>query len=212
MRLRLTVFVAMAALVAGETAVQAVSKKTTPTRESAILYEEVPDIPTGRRLAGTVIWRTEAVRPGPRQAPELAIRAEIEIPERALAMTWKLRRNIDKSMLSSHVIEIRFKACKTFPLDSVLNVPGILMKETERARGAPLGGLARKVSTGSFQIGLSDVDADKERNLQMLRERAWFDIPVVYSSGRRAILAIEKGTTGVAAFDKAFAAWGKLKP
>ena len=37
-------------------------------------------------------------------------------------------------------------------------------------------------------IGLSNMDADKDRNLQLLKERAWFDIPVVYSnlSGKRA--------------------------
>ena len=42
-------------------------------------------------------------------------------------------------------------------------------------------------------IGLSNLDADKERNLRLLNERGWFDIPVVYSNNRRAVLAMEKG-------------------
>jgi hypothetical protein len=53
-------------------------------------------------------------------------------------------------------------------------------------------------------IGLSNLDADKERNLQLLKECGWFDIPVVYNNNRRAILAMEKGTR---VFADAFKAW-----
>ncbi len=44
------------------------------------------------------------------------------------------------------------------------------------------------------------------RNLEMLKERPWFGIPIVYNNGRRAILAIEKGAPGERAFQEAFAA------
>jgi hypothetical protein len=33
-----------------------------------------------------------------------------------------------------------------------------------------------------------------------LKERDWFDIPVVYNNNRRAILAMEKGATGERVF------------
>jgi hypothetical protein len=69
--------------------------------------------------------------------------------------------------------------------------------------------MAVKVTNGYFLIGLSAVDADKERNIQLLKERAWFDIMLVYNNNRRAILAIEKGNPGEQAFKQAFAAWGK---
>ena len=36
---------------------------------------------------------------------------------------------------------------------------------TESTRGVPLAGLAVKVTTGFYMIGLSNLDADKERNL-----------------------------------------------
>jgi hypothetical protein len=48
-----------------------------------------------------------------------------------------------------------------------------------------------------------------QRNIQLLKERPWFDIPLVYTSGGRAILAIEKGPPGERAFAEAFAAWEK---
>ena len=83
------------------------------------------------------------------------------------------------------------------------------MKQTEQSRGVPLAGLAVKVTNGYFLIGLSSADADRERNVQLLKERPWFDIPVVYTNNRRAILALEKGTPGERAFADAFKAWGQ---
>ena len=66
-----------------------------------------------------------------------------------------------------------------------------------------------KVTNGFFLIGLSAVEADQQRNIQLLKERPWFDIPIVYTNGGRAILALEKGTPGERAFADAFAAWEK---
>ena len=86
-------------------------------------------------------------------------------------------------------------------------VPGILMKQAEQTRGVPLAGLAVKVTPAFYLIGLSNMDADKDRNLAMLKERSWFDIPVVYNNNWRAILAMEKGSPGERAFADAFKAW-----
>ena len=55
----------------------------------------------------------------------------------------------------------------------------------------------------------SAVEADVQRNIQLLKERGWFDIPVVYNNNRRAIIAVEKGTPGERVFDDAFRAWGQ---
>jgi len=45
--------------------------------------------------------------------------------------------------------------------------------------------------------------------LQLLKERSWFDVPLVYVNQRRAIIAIEKGSPGERAFNDAFALWGE---
>ena len=175
--------------------------------QKVVLYEEDPSDPNGRRFVGSAIWRTERVSPGPGQPEEVAIRADVEIPDRKLTMTWSLRRNTDQSLPASHTVEIMFRLPQDFPPGSVTNVPGILMKQTEQTRGAPLAGHAVKVTDSYYLIGLSSFDADRESNLRMLKERGWFDIPVVYSNKRRAILAVEKGTPGDRAFAEAFAAW-----
>jgi hypothetical protein len=177
--------------------------------QKVVLYDEDPNDPKGKRYVGSALWRTETVSPGPGLAPELAIRADVEIPERHLRMTWSLRRNTDKALPASHTIEIMFTLQADFPEGGVANVPGVLMTQDEQARGVPLAGLAVKVTNGYFLIGLSAVDVDVQRNVQMLKERDWFDIPIVYTSGKRAILAVEKGTPGVRAFEEAFRAWGQ---
>jgi hypothetical protein len=176
--------------------------------QKAVLYEEDQNDPSGRRFVGSAVWRTDRAPAGPGQSPEVAIRADIEIPEQRIGIRWSLRRNEDKSLPASHTVEIMFTLPADFPHGGITNIPGVLMKQGESTRGVPLAGLAVKVTTNFFLIGLSSVDADMQRNLQLLKERGWFDIPVVYGDGQRAIIAIEKGTPGERVFAEAFAAWG----
>ena len=193
----------------GEAVPNAANAPAAAVAQKVVLYDEDPNDPQGKRYVGSALWRTETVSPGPGLAPELAVRADIEIPERKLRMTWSLRRNTDKALPASHTIEIMFTLPADFPEGGIGNVPGVLMKQNEQARGVPLAGLAVKVTNGYFLIGLSAVDVDLQRNIQLLKERDWFDIPVVYASGKRAILAMEKGTPGARAFEEAFRAWGQ---
>jgi hypothetical protein len=186
-----------------------IPEKIAPMAQRVVLYEEDPDDPQGKRFVGTAVWRTETVSPGPGLAPELAVRADVEIPERKMTMQWVLRRNTDKVLPASHTIEIIFTLPRDFPLGFVANVPGILMKQSEQTRGTPLSGMAVKVTANHFLIGLSAASADVQRNMDLLKQE-WFDIPLVYAKPRRAIIAMEKGTPGDRAFAEAFAAWGKV--
>jgi hypothetical protein len=79
--------------------------------------EEDPADPNGKRFVGSAIWRTEIVTPAG-QPPELAIRADIEVPERKLAMTFSFRRNIDKGLPATHTVEVTFKLPAVFPAAS----------------------------------------------------------------------------------------------
>ena len=172
-----------------------------------VLYEEDPADPQGKRFIGTAVWRTETKPATAGRPPELAVRADIEIPDRKMSVTWSLRRNTDQSLPASHTIEIVFNMPNDAASGGVQNVPGVLMKQAEQTRGVPLAGLAVKVTPGFFLIGLSALEADTQRNIQLLKERSWFDIPIVYNNNRRAILAMEKGTPGEKAFNEAFASW-----
>jgi hypothetical protein len=177
--------------------------------ERAVLYDEDLSNPSGQQHVGSVVWRTE-ISKIPGQSDEVAVSANVDIPERRFRMTLTLRRNLDKSLPASHVVEVTFDLPPDFVGGGVGNVPGLLMKSSEMARGAPLAGLSVKVTGGSFLVGLSNLATDREHNMQMLLERTWFDIPIVYVDNRRAILAIEKGASGGQAFQAAFAAWGEF--
>ena len=178
-----------------------------PVAQRVVLYEEDPDDPQGKRFLGSAIWRTEMVPAAPGRPAELAVRADVEVPERRMTMTWSLRRNSDPALPASHTIEIMFNLPADSPAGGVQNVPGVLMKQAEQTRGVPLAGLAVKVTPGFFLIGLSSLESDMQRNIQLLKERSWFDVPIVYNNNRRAILAMEKGTPGEKAFADAFVAW-----
>jgi hypothetical protein len=192
------------------TGAAALNGQTAPVvAQRIVFYEEDPNDQQGRRYVGSAIWRTETVSPASGFEPEPALRADVEIPERRMTVTWSLRRNTDKAVAASHTIEIVFNLPADFPGGGIANVPGILMKQAEQARGTPLSGLAVKVTNGFFLIGLSAADTDVQHNVQLLKERSWFDIPIVYANGGRAILAMEKGPSGDSAFADAFAAWAK---
>jgi hypothetical protein len=175
----------------------------------AVLYEEDRNDPNGRQFVGSVVWRAERVASGPAQSPGIAVTAQVEIPERGIALLWSLQRNDDKTLPASHTVEIMFTPSPNFSHGGggIASLPGMLMKQGEMTRGVPLAGRAVNVTTNSFLIGLSSVDADMRRNVQLLKERPWLDIPIVYDDGQRALVAIGKGTAGERAFAEAFAVW-----
>jgi hypothetical protein len=175
--------------------------------QKVVLYEEDPANPNGTQFGGAAIWRTERVAPAPGQKPDVVIRGEIEIPEQKISVRLSLRRNDDKQLPASHTVEIVFTLPPDFSHGGISNIPGIMMKQGETTRGVALNGVAVKVTNNFFLVGLSSVDADMQRNVQLLKERSWFDIPVVYGDGKRALIAIEKGIPGERAFSEAFAAW-----
>jgi hypothetical protein len=190
--------------------------------QKVVLYDEDPADPKGKQYVGSVVWRLEPIKASGTQKADVAVRADIEIPDRKFKMTMSFVRNTDTSLPASHTIELNFTVPTDFAGGGIANVPGVLMKSNEQARGTPLAGYAVKVTDSKvtdplkgatgistlFLVGLSNVDADRSRNIQLLKERSWFDMPMVYTNQRRAIIAIEKGAPGERAFNDAFAQWG----
>ncbi|HEX8812989.1 MAG TPA: hypothetical protein VF742_13445, partial [Terracidiphilus sp.] len=153
------------------------------------------------------VWSTERKSSDTENTSELVVRGDIDIPERKMEMTWRLRRTTGLS--TSHAIEFLFKLPQDFTGGDIINIPGIWMKPAERLQGTALAGMAVKVTAGYFLIGLSAAQADNERNIQLLKDRPWIDVPIVYTNNRRALLGMEKGAPGEQAFQKVFAAWNE---
>lgn len=181
-----------------------------PVAQRVVLYDEDPAEPTGgKQLSGTVVWRTEQVPASAGQPADVGVRADIEIPDRKMKIVLTFRRNTDASLPASHTAEVNFVLPPDFGNGGIANVPGMMMKPNEQTRGAPLAGLAVKVTDNFFLLGLSNVETDRQRNIQLLKDRAWLDIPLVYANQRKGLIAVEKGSPGERAFGEVFAAWGQ---
>ncbi|MGJ4933458.1 AAA family ATPase [Bradyrhizobium sp. HKCCYLRH3083] len=176
------------------------------TPAQAFLYHEDPQDPKGKRYPGKVTWSIEQSK-GPRVDAAPAIKGEIEI-ENGTKATISLRRNADMEMPASHIMELKFD----WPDQSVsglTSLRGIGLKGEEAERGTALVTQTARVTPKYFMVALSANEVDTKRNLLLLKGKQWFDIPIVYEGGNRALLSIEKGSDGDRVFKDVFASWGQ---
>jgi hypothetical protein len=176
--------------------------------QRAFLLEKDQGNGEARRFTGSVVWRVQTVSPGPGLTPELEVRGDIAIPDRNMTVTWSIRRNTDPALPASHTIQIMFNLPVDFPGGGISSVAGVMMKKTEEAPGTPLAAMSVKVTDTYFLMGLSSDPSLQPQNLALLKDQEWFDIPIVYKNGTKALLVIERGPPGDQAFADAFAAWG----
>ncbi|QGZ34822.1 hypothetical protein [Stappia indica] len=177
-----------------------------PVAQRAILYEEgATGGSAGQASAGRSVWSvTEETIDG---RVETVLRMRIEVPDRNIAANLTLKPNRDETLPASHLLEVQFELPEGFSGQGVAEVPGLVMKTTEEARGDALIGASVKVADGYFWVALSNLPDEQERNLTLLRDRGWIDIPMLYENGKRAILTLEKGTPGTRAVQQATDAW-----
>src|SRR5690606_37364214 len=154
---------------------------------------------------GRAVWSvTEETIDG---RTETVLRMRVEVPDRNIAANLTLKPNRDDTLPASHLLEVQFELPEGFSGQGVAEVPGLVMKTTEEARGDALIGASVKVADGYFWVALSNLPDEQERNLTLLRDRGWIDIPMLYENGKRAILTLEKGTPGTRAVQQATDAW-----
>lgn len=175
--------------------------------QRVVLTEGQPNSTERKQYVGSVIWRSEMVTSGPGLPPDLAIKADVEIPERKMRMNLVLRRNTEQSLPASHTIEILFATPPDFPGGAVADARGVLMEQADQKSTVPLSGLRVKVTNGFFLIGLLNEDNEVRRNVQLLKDRPLLSIPIIYSNNQHALLSLEKGVPGDRVFAEAFTAW-----
>jgi len=183
-------------------------KAAVPAAPRAMLTTEPdPSNPTGKDYVGSAIWRLENIPAAPGRPAEVAIKLEVEIPDRGFAMTWLLRRNTDPTLPASHTIDIEFKIAPDSPLGGISEIRSILMKQPGQTEGSPLWGHAQRSTQNYFLVGLAGTAADTQYNLQLLKGQPAFDVALVFTKARRAFLLVEKGADGEKVFADAFATW-----
>jgi hypothetical protein len=173
----------------------------------ALLFEEDASDPQGKSYTGSVTWRAEQVAGSAGSAPEIEVRADVSMPDRPLRLALAIRRNTDRNLPASHIIDVKIDVPKDSSTGGIQDVPGILLNSTETGGGMALAGIAVKVSGDYFMIGLSSIEIDVKTNMDMLKQRPWLAIPLLYSNKRRALLSLEKGEAGTKSIAEALARW-----
>ncbi|UVK40055.1 hypothetical protein LHFGNBLO_001482 [Mesorhizobium sp. AR10] len=183
------------------------AETTLPVGQKAIFYEERTSTAQGSAEPGSIVWSLVQESPGGDLPPEPAIRAEATIPGKDIQLRMTIRRNTDQTLPASHIIEMIFLTPEGFDGGGVDNILRVAMKSSEQDAGSPLIGIPAKIADGFFLVALNDTKADEDANLTLLRGQDWIDVPVVYKTGRRALLTMEKGIPGEKVFDEALKAW-----
>ncbi len=174
------------------------------TTMRAVLYEEDPGNPKGKRADGQVTWRIVPTTDASAPPGDITILGDVEVPSRDLRMTLSIRRNFESTLPASHTIQMEFAPSLDFAGGSIKQVMGLTMKTSEAAKGAAIAALSVRVDDRHFLMGLSAVPQDAANNSLLIRSRAWIDIPMLYGTQRRAILAVEKDGDVLPLFNAVF--------
>jgi hypothetical protein len=172
---------------------------TSLVEQRAIYYYQGSEGQPGQASDGSATWAeiTKDGRP--------AIQASLKIPERNVTVTVTIYKNYDSALPASHLVEVQFfGALSDSPIQ---RVPALVLKQTEQARGQPLAGAAVPVTNELFWIALSNEEEEAARNVQLLSEGSWFDIPILFSDQTRALITFEKGIPGDKVFETVMASW-----
>lgn len=178
--------------------------------QSAILYEEGGSPSDNSFDTGGVVWSRVEEQGGEGEGNVPAIRARVEVPSRQLVLIMTIKRNSDRALPASHLIELVFAVPEDFSGGSIQAINRFVLKQTEQDRGQALIGVPARISDGIFLIALNNLEAAQQTNEQLLTNRSWIDIPLQYRTGRRALVTLEKGLPGDAVFKEVFEAWEKL--
>ncbi|TDQ67333.1 hypothetical protein ATL17_1344 [Maritalea mobilis] len=135
------------------------------------------------------------------------IRASASIPARNLSVDMLIRKNSDEALPASHLVEVNFTVTDSFLGGSIASLPGVLMKDQELAQGTTLVGASVRIVDNSFLFAMSGSENDVARNLELLGQNGWLDLPLIYGTGRKAILTLEKGAAGTQIFEEVLAEW-----
>ncbi len=177
----------------------------------AALLIEAPEVESKvKTFVGSVVWRLENVARGPGQPLGAGVSADIEIPEARLRATLEIQKNMDGSLPATHTIEVRFTPQQGTEFPGVKQISNVQMRREEAPEGDPLAGVPVPITENFYLIGLARGDFEK-RNLELLKTRGWFDLPILMSNGRVAKLTLEKGPSGARVIDDAIAAWEQQK-
>jgi hypothetical protein len=178
-----------------------------PVAQRAAMLIDAPDLPERvKTYVGNVVWRLDNVSRGPGQPLAVGVRAEIDLPDAKFKAVMLIQKNTDDTLPASHTIELRFMPADGGAVPGVSQIQTPQLRREEVATGDPLLGVPAPILRNYFLVGLTRGPAEA-RNVDMIRNRGWFDVPMLLSDQRIAKITFEKGSAGERIINEAFDAW-----
>ena len=174
-----------------------------PIAHRAAILVDAPDEPQKvKTYIGTVVWRVD-----PAAGPLPVLVAEIDIREANTKVLVRIARNLDPKLPASNTMDVQFVNGPNSPIPGVKAIDTPQMRIEDRATGDAMNAIPAPIMQNYFIVGLSNGDAAVARNLDLLKNRAWFDIPMLLTNEHFARLTFEKGTSGERAMAQVMQSW-----
>ena len=173
----------------------------TPAPQRSVMLIEAPDEPQRvKAVIGSANWRIDT------STTPNALVADVDLLTLGSA-SMRMLRNTDTRIPASHMLEIRFRLKADSDAPGVKAIDIVQMRADDRQTGDPLAGLQTPVTENFYLVGLSNVEPMSSRNIDLIKSRGWFDIPILLTNGRLAKLTIEKGAYGERLLNQALQSW-----
>lgn len=177
-----------------------------PVAQRSIFYEEESAGSTnGRATQGQAVWSIEG------KGDAASVKIEVEVPDRSVGFSISFKKNLDPELPASHLIEVVSSHNNPDEPRIIDNIPGLILKPTEQSRGVGLAGASIRIADDMYWIALKSEPQAVKYNMELLVLRSWIDMPILYKSGRRAILTLEKGDVGDRVIKEALLEWGLIQ-
>ena len=184
-------------------------QQVTVLQRAVLLEEPAEQGQPPRATPGTVLWRLDTVPGGDGGVVDNAVHATLDLSNNGIMGELILRKNRDPALPASHTIEARFETNEKSVNGKIRDMGLPEMRIEEGQRGVPLAGLPVPVMENLVLIGLSNLPADVERNLDLLKTRNWFAVLVRFTNSKRALILFEKGPPGESVMQDAMKAWAQ---
>jgi hypothetical protein len=173
---------------------------------AALLVEAPEEENKVKTYIGSVVWRLENVGRDAGQPLSSAVRADVDIPDAKLKVALTFQKNLDPALPASHTVSIRFTPLAGSLIGDVAQIDSPQMRRDETPSGDALSAVPVPIMDNNFLVGLARGDFET-RNIDLIKTRAWIDVPMLLKNKRVAKLTLEKGVTGERTINDALAAW-----
>jgi hypothetical protein len=160
--------------------------------------------------SGSTVWSLIPAAAG--QPATIAVKADADIPDLKMHATMTLRKNTDPTLHATHTIDLKFSFADGARITGFKDVGLPQLRVEDSTTAEALTSVKVKISDTYFLIALAKGDSDTARNLDLMRTRAWFDLPLLLNDDRIAKIVFQKSIEGQAMLDRAFEAWKSETP